>query len=192
MFKKFTGEPNGDWSTHNQKQQATAVNAFAPLPNKKCRIGFVGSRGVGKTSLIMSLLGKYQATDKYNPTYGKNIYNLVVDHQGEKVLLEIHDFQGLDNLELRPDILNNIDSWVMVFSSSQPTSLPAVFEFKTVSSRFGSAPNKYMLVGTFGDVVPTPSAKVQSFAQSQGVIWLEHSCRTNDPQILQNNLKLLI
>ena len=145
----------------------------------KCKVVFLGSAGVGKTSLLYRLMHD-EFSKEYNTTIGVDFFMKPVQVQGRTVTLQIWDTAGQERFKsLTPTYIRDSNVAVIVYDVSNEESFEeAQFWYQSVLNERGNEA-KCVLVGNKNDLESRiPHQKVSDFAKARQMTTIETSAKT--------------
>jgi small GTP-binding protein len=146
------------------------------------RIAVLGSRAVGKTSVILRLVQDIFLSN-YQPTV-QNLFEKSILHNRTWFNLVIIDTAGQDELESVTDLaIKSASAFVMMYSCVSRESFQELERIRARVDQVSSqAKPKIVVVGNKCDLTAertVSEAEGQSWAASIGAPWLECSAKTN-------------
>ncbi|EAX88882.1 small GTP-binding protein, putative [Trichomonas vaginalis G3] len=146
----------------------------------KCKVVFLGSAGVGKTSLLNRLMTD-EFSNQYNTTIGVDFFTKPVQVQGRTVTLQIWDTAGQERFKsLMPSYIRDSSVAVIVYDVSDEKSFDEAQEwYETVMHERGNEA-KCVLVGNKIDLERRVDLKhVDDFAKPRQMQTIETSAKTS-------------
>lgn len=154
----------------------------AQRPGKKRKIAVLGSRSVGKSSLVVRFV-EDAFVDSYYPTI-ENVFEKNVKHRGQEYSCDIVDTAGQDEYS----ILNSkhaigIHGYVLVYSIASRASFEMVQTvYDKILNYTGTAAIPCVIVGQKSDLHvqrQVSEAEGKELAQQLQCAWVETSARHN-------------
>ncbi|MFX0182845.1 MAG: ADP-ribosylation factor-like protein [Candidatus Hodarchaeota archaeon] len=156
------------------------------------KIIFLGSRGVGKTSIIRRILN-LEIDTEYQPTIGVRFHNLEITSD-KNLYLQLWDVSGNESYrELYPSFLKNATAVVLIFDYKNKESQVEFKQlYETVIEHI--SPTQILLVGNNGggEIKEIPKI-LDSWAKKLNLVILPLSVQENTGHslLLQNILEII-
>ncbi|KAK7049563.1 GTP-binding protein [Paramarasmius palmivorus] len=155
---------------------------MAPAENKKRKIAVLGSRSVGKSSLVIQFIDN-QFVESYYPTI-ENTFAKTVKYRGAEYDCEVIDTAGQDEFSIfNSKHAIGIHGYVLVYSVTSRTSFEMVQVVYDKIMDFSGVPDiPCVIVGSKVDLESNRQVSPQEgekLAQSLHAAFIETSAKTN-------------
>jgi small GTP-binding protein len=145
----------------------------------KCKVVFLGSSGVGKTSLVCRFIRNDFDKD-YSPTVGIDFFTKPVQVRGQTVNLQIWDTAGQERFRsLIPSYIRESSIAIIVYDVSVPGSFDEAKGWHKTAREERGNDVVCILVGNKTDLESRiNSDDIASFAKQNGIQTIETSAKT--------------
>jgi small GTP-binding protein len=156
----------------------------------KCKVVFLGSSGVGKTSIVCRFI-RNEFDKDYSPTVGIDFFTKPLQVLGQTVNLQIWDTAGQERFaSLIPSYIRESSIAVITYDVSVPASFEEAKEWHTKAQEERGRDVRCIFVGNKTDLERRVNAEdVTTFAQQHGIQEIETCAKTG--QNVQRLFKMI-